>query len=67
MKSITVKNTNNQSLIIISFAVMFISRVLVISGNYTIPVDATLIEIIYLGIIVTIGVFKVGEIKISKK
>lgn len=67
MKSITVKNTNNQSLIIISFAVMFISRVLVISGNYTIPVDATLIEIIYLGIIVTIGVFKVGKIKISKK
>lgn len=67
MESITVKNTNNQSLILISFAVMFISRVLVISGNYTIPVDAILIEIIYLGIIVTIGVFKVGKIKISKK
>lgn len=66
MKNITIKSTKPQLLIIISFAVMFISRVLVISGNYTIPVDATLIQIVYLCIIITMGVLKDGKVRISK-
>lgn len=66
MENITIKSTKKQLLIIISFAVMFISRILVISGNYTIPIDATLIEIIYLCIIVSIGILHSRKIKISK-
>lgn len=66
MENITIKSTKKQLPIIISFAVMFISRILVISGNYTIPIDATLIEIIYLCIIVSIGILHSRKIKISK-
>lgn len=67
MKDITIKSTKPQLLIIISFAVMFISRVLVISGNYTIPVNATFIQIIYLCIIIAMGILKDGKVRIYKK
>lgn len=67
MGNITIKSTKSQLLIIISFSVMFISRVLVISGNYTLPVDATLIQIIYLAIVTTMGILKDRKILISKK
>lgn len=67
MGNITIKSIKSQLLIIISFAVMFISRVLVISGNYTLPIDATLIQIVYLGIVITMGILKDRKILISKK
>lgn len=67
MGNITIKGTKMQLLIIMSFSIMFISRVLVISGNYTLPVDATLIQIIYLAIVTTMGILKDRKILISKK
>ena len=67
MENMMIKSTKRQLLIIISFAVMFTSRVLVISGNYTMPIDATLIQFIYLGIVVVLGAFKERKVLISKK
>lgn len=67
MQNRTTRLTNAQMIIMCSFAIMFISRILVISGNYKIPINPVLIAIVYILIVVYFGTYGFEKIIISQK
>ena len=62
-----IKNINLKMLFILSFAVLFLSRIALLTENYSISVNPLLIEMLYIFIVTVIIVWKNrGIIRIKK-
>lgn len=61
------KQVNINALFIGSYSLLLISRILVVAGSYSFPINPILIQVIYLGFLFMIYIYSGSVIKINRK